>query len=31
MSANEITLSTIYELLQNHTKRLDRLEGMESV
>jgi TolA-binding protein len=31
MSANEITLTTIYELLQDHTKRLDRLEGMESV
>jgi TolA-binding protein len=31
MSANEITLTTIYELLQDHTKLLDRLEGMESV
>jgi TolA-binding protein len=31
MSANEITLTTIYELLQDHTKRPDRLEGMESI
>ena len=31
MSANEITLTTIYELLQDHTKRLNRLEGMESI
>jgi TolA-binding protein len=31
MPANEITLNTIYELLQDHTKRLDRLEGMESI
>jgi TolA-binding protein len=31
MAENEITLTAIYQLLQAHTKRLDLLEGMESV
>jgi TolA-binding protein len=31
MAENDITLTTIHELLQDHTRRLERLEGMESV
>jgi len=31
MAEQEITLSTIHEILKDHTARLKRLEGMESV
>ena len=31
MSEHEITLTTIYEILQDHTRRLERMDNIEAV